>query len=95
MVRLLFKPALSLVVMTLRAGTIAARVIGKNALGAVIALVDVASKERRPAVFDVVERAFLRGGQIVAKLLAVSSAMKADDIGHLQHEDQLGFTGRS
>jgi hypothetical protein len=95
MIPLLFKPLPGLILVTLRAGAIAAGVVGKDTLAAVIALVDVASKERRPAVLDVVKGALLLPGQTLAKLPAVRCTMKADDIGHLQHEDRWGVTGSS
>lgn len=46
-------PVLGLRLMTLRAGAVAAGVIGKDFLLAMIALVDVASQRRRPAEGDI------------------------------------------
>src|SRR2546426_8344028 len=43
------KPALGLILVTLRAGAIAAGAVGKDFLPAVIALVEMTSKERRMA----------------------------------------------
>ena len=68
--------------------------IGENFLLAVIALVDVAPKERRTASGNIPERPFAIGVQGACVLLAVRRAMEADDIGHLQHEDP-GFRGLS
>lgn len=56
------KPALGLILVTLRAGAIAAGVVGKDFLLAVIALVDVASKEWRTTSGNIPERPFaIRG----------------------------------
>ena len=86
--------ALRLIVVTLRAGAIFAGVIGKDFLPTVIALVDMASKERRAASGNIPECSFPVRAEGVAVLFAVGRAVEADDIGHLQHED-LGFRGPS
>lgn len=52
-IALFVDPALGLRLMTLRAGAVAAGVIGKDFLLAMIALVDVASQRRRPADGDI------------------------------------------
>ena len=83
---LLSKPALGLSLVTLRAGAIAARVVGKDFLPTVIAQVDMAPKERRTASGNIPECAFTVRGQSVAEFLAVRRAVEANDIGHLQHE---------
>jgi hypothetical protein len=56
---LFFKPAFGLVLVTLRTGAVAAGVIGKHFLRAVIALIDVTSKERRTAGGDIPQSSFL------------------------------------
>ena len=77
-------------------GKLSRRVTGGEDFSlAVIALVDVASKERRTASGNIPERPFAIGVQGVSILLAVRCTVKANDIGHLQHEDLLGFTGLS
>ena len=81
------QPALGLILVTLRTGTIAAGVVGEDFLLTVIALVEVATKERRTASGNILERPFPIGVQGVSILLAVRRAMEANDIGHLQHED--------
>jgi hypothetical protein len=53
-------PALSLRLVTLRAGAVAAGVVGKDFLLAMIALVDMASQQRRPAGGDIPQSPFLR-----------------------------------
>ena len=83
------EPALRLIVVTLRAGAIFAGVIGKDLLPTVIALVDMASKERRTASGNIPERPFPIRVQSISVLLAIRGAVEADDIGHLQHEDPL------
>jgi hypothetical protein len=52
-VALFVDPALGLRLMTLRAGAVAAGVVGKDFLLAMIALIDVASQRRRPADGDI------------------------------------------
>src|SRR5439155_25320457 len=91
---LLGEPALGLTLMTLRAGAIFAGVIGKDLLLTVIALVDMASKERRAASGNIPKCSFPVRADGVAVLFAVGRAVEADDIGHLHHED-LGFKGPS
>jgi hypothetical protein len=56
---LFLKPAIGLVLVTLRAGTIPAGVIREDFPLAAIALVDVASEERRTAGGDVPQSPFL------------------------------------
>ena len=53
MAALFFKPALGLVLVTLRTGAVAAGVVRKNFLLAMIALIDMASKQRRAAGLDI------------------------------------------
>jgi hypothetical protein len=84
---LFFKPAIGLVLVTLRAGAIATGVIPKDVLLAVIALIDVASKERRAAGGNIPERPLLNRAQGFTELLAVRRAMEVDNVSHLQHED--------
>ena len=79
------KPALGLILVTLRAGAIAAGVVGKDFLPAVIALVDMTSKERCMASGNIPECPFAIRVQGVSVLLAVRRAVETDDIGHLQH----------
>ena len=88
MAALFFKPALGLVLVTLRAGAIATGVKRKHILLAVIALVDVASKERRAAGGNISEGLLLDRAQGFTELFAIRRAMEAEDIGHLQHEDR-------
>ena len=61
--------------------------VGEDFLPAVIALVDVASKERRTTSGNIPERPFPIRVESVPVLLEVRRAVEADDIGHLQHED--------
>jgi hypothetical protein len=79
---------------TLRTGAISAGVVGEHFPPAVIALVDMTSKERRAASGDIPQSALLNRTQGVSKPLLVRRAVEADDIGHLDHED-LGARGRS
>lgn len=88
------QPILGLVLVTLRAGTIPAGVVREDFLPAVIALVDVASEERRTARGNIPERPGPSRGQGVSVLRAVRRTVEADDIRHLQHEDP-GFRGLS
>ncbi len=55
---LVVQPAFGLMLVTLRAATITAGVVGEDLLPAVIALIDVASKERRTASGNIPERPF-------------------------------------
>ena len=87
MAALFFKPALRLVLVTLRTGAVAAGVIGKDFLLAVIALIDMASKQRRAAGLDIAKSPFLNGAERVPSLLSIRRAVEADNIGHLQHEN--------
>src|SRR2546428_5846123 len=84
---LLAQPAFGLALVTLRTGAITAGVVGEDFLLAVIALVDMTSKERRTASGNIPERPLAIRGQGVSILVAVRRAVEADDIGHLQHED--------
>jgi hypothetical protein len=59
----------------------------KHFLLAVIALIDMSSKERRAASGNILQSAFLNRTQSFAIFFAVRRAVEADDIGHLQHED--------
>ena len=61
--------------------------VREHFLPAVIALVDVAPKERRTASGNILKRPFPIGVQRVSVLLAVRRAVEADDIGHFHHED--------
>jgi hypothetical protein len=88
------KPAFGLILVTLRTGAIAAGVVRKDLLLTVIALIDMASKERRAASGNIPQSPFLNRTQDVAVLLLVRRAVEADDIGHLQPED-LGIRGPS
>src|SRR2546425_12094605 len=72
-------PALGLILVTLRAGAIFAGVIGKDLLLTVIALVDMASKERRAASGNIPECAFAVGVEHIPVLFAVGRAVEADD----------------
>ncbi|HEY7352021.1 MAG TPA: hypothetical protein VH596_04560 [Terriglobales bacterium] len=56
----MFQPAFGLILVTLGTTAIAAGVVGKHLLLAVIALVDVASKERCTASGNIPKRTFLR-----------------------------------
>ena len=66
----------------------------KHILLAVIALVDVASKERRAAGGNIPKGPLLDRAQGFTELLAVCRAVEADNVSHLQHEDP-GIRGRS
>ena len=79
---------------TLRAATITAGVVGEDLLPAVIALIDVASKERRAAGGNIPKGPLLDRAQGFTELLAVCRAVEADNVSHLQHEDP-GIRGRS
>ncbi len=94
MAALFFKPAFGLVLVTLRAGTISAGVIRVDFPLAVIALMDVASEERRAAGGNIPQSPVLDRAQADAGLLAIRRTVEADDIGHLEHEDP-GLRGRS
>jgi hypothetical protein len=94
MAALFFNPAFGLILVTLRAGAIPTGVIGEDLLLAVIALMDVASKERCAAGGNIPQSPFLDRAQADTGLFAVRRAMEADNIGHLQHEDP-GFRGLS
>ena len=59
---LVVQPAFGLMLVTLRAATITAGVVGEDLLPAVIALIDVASKERRTASGNIPERPFVVWG---------------------------------
>src|SRR5262245_22923397 len=87
-------PALGLRLMTLRTGAVAARVIGKDFLLAMSALVVMASQQRRPAGGDIPQGSFLSRTQGTSVLPEVRLTVEADDLGHLQHED-LGIRGPS
>jgi hypothetical protein len=69
-------------------------VIRKDFLLAAIALMDMASKERRAAGGDIPQSPFLGRAEKNAGLFAVRRAVEAHNIGHLQHEDP-GFRGLS
>jgi hypothetical protein len=84
----------SLILVTLWTGAIAAGVVGKHVLLAVIALIDMTSKERRTASSNISQSPFLNRTQSIAVLLLVRRAVEADDVGHLPHED-LGIRGPS
>lgn len=92
MAALFFNPAFGLILVTLRTGTIPAGVIRENFLLAVIALMDMASEERRAAGGNIPQSPFLHRTQTDTSLLAKCCAVEADDIGHLRHEDP-GFRG--
>jgi hypothetical protein len=79
---------------TLGTGAIAAGVVGEDLLLAVIALIDMTSKERRTASSNISQSPFLNRTQSIAVLLLVRRAVEADDVGHLPHED-LGIRGPS
>ena len=79
MAALFVDPAMGLVLVTLRAGAIAARVIGENLLLAVIALMDVTAKERCAAGGDIAQSLLLNRAQVDARLLSVGRAMEALD----------------
>jgi hypothetical protein len=82
---LLGDPALSLVLVTLWAAAIAAGVIGVDLPVAVVALVKMASKERRSAVRDIGQSLFLNRRQSLCPLLAKRFTVEADNVGHLRH----------
>src|SRR5438876_8498129 len=84
---LLSEPSLGLIVVTLRTTAVATGVIAIPLLRALVALIDVASKERRTAVFDIAKRFFLNRRQLRSELRPKLSAVEADNLGHLQHED--------
>jgi len=88
----LFKPALGLILVTLRTGAIAAGVVGEDLLLAVIAPVDMSSKERRATSGNIAQSAFLNRTQGAAILFQVRRAVEANDVGQLPHED-LGIRG--
>jgi hypothetical protein len=94
MAALLFNPAFGLILVTLRTGTISAGVVRVDFLLAVIALMDMASEERRAAGGNIPQSLFLDRAQTNAGLFAVCCAVEADDFGHLRHEDP-GFRGLS
>jgi len=87
-------PPIGLILMTLRATAIAARVIGIHFPVAVVALVKVASKERRSTVLDIGQRLLLNRRQAISPFLAKRFTVEADDVSHLPHED-LWIRGRS
>jgi hypothetical protein len=55
----------------------------------------MASKEWRTAVLDIVKRLFLNRRELRAKPRSIVIPVKADDVGHLQHEDLGLITGPS
>jgi hypothetical protein len=87
-------PAFGLVLMTLRAAAIAAGMIRVAFPVAVIALMKMASKERRSTVCDIGQGPLLSPGQRRSPFLSKRFTMEADDIGHLQH-DGLGIRDRA
>jgi hypothetical protein len=94
MAALFLNPAIRLTLVTLRAGAVAAGMIREHFLLAVIALMDMASKERRAAGGNIPQSPLLDRTQRDAGLLTVRRAVEADNIGHLQHEDP-SFRGLS
>ena len=68
---LFVQPTIRLELVTLRAGAIAAGVIREQLLRTVIALMDVASKERRAAGSDIAQSPYLTRAQAAAGLLNV------------------------
>ncbi len=87
MAALFFNPAFGLILVTLRTGTISAGVVRVDFLLAVIALMDMASEERRAAGGNIPQSPLLHRAQADTGLLAIRRAVEADDIGHLRHED--------
>ena len=86
---LLADPAFGLIAVTLRATAVAAGVIRIDLLRAVVALVDMASKERRAAVSNIAKGLFLNRCQLGSELRAIRIAVEADNVSHLQHRTGL------
>ena len=74
---LCLKPAIGLVLVTLRAGTIPAGVVREDFPLAVITLMDVASEERRAAGGNIPQSLVLDRAQADAGLLAIRRAVEA------------------
>src|SRR5215475_7655078 len=75
-------PTLGLVVVTLRATAIAAGMIGVHLPVTVVALMNVASKERRSTVGDIDQRLLLNRRQPMSAFFPIRFTMEADNIGH-------------
>lgn len=54
---------------------------------AMVALIDVASKEGRTAVLNIVKRFFLDRCERRSTLASIVLPVEADNVSHLQHED--------
>lgn len=83
---MLGNPPFGLIVVTLRATAVAAGVVGVPLLTAMVAPINMASKEWRTAVLDIVKRLFLNRRQLRSKLRSIVIPIEADNVGHLQHE---------